>query len=251
MKRIAAAIALGSAVSAVLGDDAIGTAFRVYVTVSGAPAAEAEPDRAAALKARKDQARQLRRVVENELKERYGSSRKVWPRDRVSELYGLEQAEALAEADYEYRKADPRAAYDAAMDIAESFQEKEAGGRPARVTLVSSAAEADLVVAVSACRTGKTFPTQSRPDRCYVLFTVGAGGRMDPRQFAAVPLDYRITKFGTRAWRIAGPVPESPVFHFESYNGGGNEFGCRSAAAGAASAAVDKFIQDNYRVLTR
>jgi hypothetical protein len=46
-------------------------------------------------------------------------------------------------------------------------------------------------------------------------------------------------------------VPESPVFHFESYNGGGNEFGCRSAAAGAASAAVDKFIQDNYRVLTR
>jgi hypothetical protein len=251
MKRIAAAIALGSALSAAVGDDAVGTAFRVYVTVAGVAPLAAEPDRAAALKLKRDQARQLRRIVENELKERYGSSRKVWPADRAAELYGLEQAEALADADYEYRKADPRAAYDAATEITESFQEKEAGGRPARVTLVSSAVGADLVVEVAACRTGKTFPTQSRPDRCYVLFTVGAGGRMDRKQFASVPADYRITKFGTRAWRIAGPVPEKPVFYFESYNGGGNEFGCRSAAASAASAAVDKFIEDNYRVLTR
>ena len=73
---------------------------------------------------------------------------------------------------------------------------------------------------------------------------------MDPKQFAKVPADYRIKKFGTRAWRIAGPTSDQPVFHFESYNGGGKEFGCRSAAANAASAAVDKFIQDNYRLLT-
>jgi hypothetical protein len=249
--NIVAAIALGGLVAVVTGVDTVGAAFRVYVTVAGAAPLAADPDRAAALKVQRDEARQLRRVVENELKERYGGNRRAWPVDRAAELYGLEQAEALADANYEYRKADPRAAYEAAMDIAESFQEKEAGGRRARVTLVSTAVGADLVVEVAACRTGKTFPTQRGPDRCYVLFTVGAGGMMDPKQFANVPADYRITKFGTRAWRIAGPVPERPVFYFESYNGGGNEFGCRSAAASAASAAVDKFIEDNYSVLTR
>jgi hypothetical protein len=249
---MAVAIALGSAVSAVVGDDAVGTALRVYVTAAGPPAAMAgELDRSEALKARRDQARQLHRIVENELKERYGGNRKAWPADRLSEVYSLEQAEALADIDYEYRKADPRAVYQTVMDIADSFQEKEVGGHAARVTLVSAAAGADIVVEVAACRSGKTFPTQSRPDRCYVLFTVGKGGLMDAKQFAAVPLDYRITKFGTRAWRIAGPVPDRPVFYFESYNGGGNEFGCRSAAASAATAAVDKFIEDNYRVLTR
>ena len=77
------------------------------------------------------------------------------------------------------------------------------------------------MVEVAACRAAKSFPTQSKPDRCYVLFTLGAGGRMDPKQFSKVPADYRIKKFGTRAWRIAGPTRDRPVFHFESYNGGG------------------------------
>jgi len=254
MKKIAAAIALGSAVSALFGDEAVSNAFRVYVTVASpvasASASAPESDRSASLKVKRDQARQLRRVVENELKERFGN-RTAWPADRSAELYGLEQAEALADADYEYRKADPRAAFEAAMDIADSFQDKEAAGRPARVTLVSSAGGADLVVAVAASRTGKTFPTQRGPDRCYILFTVGAGGMMDGKQFASVPADYRISKFGTRAWRVAGPLPDRPSFYFEAYNGGGNEFGCRSAAANAASAAVDKFIEDNARVLSR
>jgi hypothetical protein len=254
MNKIAAAIALGSAVSALFGDQAVSNAFRVYVTVAApaAPTVEAaEADRSASLKVKRDQARQLRRVVENELKERFGGSRANWPADRSAELYTLEQAEALADADYEYRKSDPRAAFEAAMDIADSFQDKEAAGRPARVTLVSSASGADLVVAVAASRSGKTFPTQRGPDRCYILFTLGAGGLMDGKQFAAVPADYRISKFGTRAWRVAGPLPQKPVFYFEAYNGGGNEFGCRSAAANAASAAVDKFIEDNGRVLSR
>ena len=46
-------------------------------------------------------------------------------------------------------------------------------------------------------------------------------------------------------WRLASPRPETPYFLIESYNGGGNEFGCNGAAANAASVAIDKFIQDN------
>ena len=202
-----------------------------------------------ALKLRRDQARQMRRVLENELREVYGSGRKAWPAEKEVELYRLEQAEALADADYEYRKADPRAAFDTAREIADSFQERR-GDHPGPILLTTSAEEADLVVEVAACRSAKSFPTQSKPDRCYVLFSLGAGGRMDPKQFSKVPADYPIKKFGTRAWRIAAPTRDRPVFHFESYNGGGKEFGCPDAAAHAASAAVDRFIQDNYRVLT-
>jgi hypothetical protein len=202
-----------------------------------------------ALKSRRDQARQTRRVLENELKEVYGSARKGWPPERELELYRLEQVEALADADYEYRKADPRAVFDTAREIADAFQQRR-GDRPGTVVLTTTAEEADLVVEVAACRATKSFPTQSKPDRCYVLFTLGAGGHLAAEQFSKVPADYPARKFGTRAWRIAGPTSDRPVFHFESYNGGGKEFGCPDAAAHAASAAVDKFIQDNYRLLT-
>lgn len=249
MQRIAVAIVLGLVASAARGEDAARAVFRVFVRTAEIELRSIRDDWDA-LKLRREQARQNRRVLENELRELYGSGRKSWPAERKDELFGLVQAEALADADYEYRKSDPRVAYDTAREIAESFQEKHGASRAGVVVLSSSAAEADLVVEVAACRTAKSFPTQSKPDRCYVLFTVGAGGHLDPRQFSRVPADYRIKKFGTRAWRIAGPTLERPVFHFESYNGGGKEFGCPSAAAHAASAAVDKFIEDNYGVLT-
>ncbi len=249
MKRIAVAIVLGLVASAARGEDAARAVFSVFVRTAEIELRSIHDDWDA-LKLRREQARQNRRRLENELRELYGSGRKSWPAERKDELFRLVQEEALADADYEYRKSDPRVAYDTAREIAESFQEKHGASRAGAVVLASSAAEADLVVEVAACRTAKSFPTQSKPDRCYVLFTVGAGGHLDPTHFARVPADYRIKKFGTRAWRIAGPTLERPVFHFESYNGGGKEFGCPSAAAHAASAAVDKFIEDNYGVLT-
>jgi len=249
VKRIAVAIVLGLVASAARGEDAARAVFSVFVRTAEIEFMSIHDDWDA-LKLRREQARQNRRRLENELRELYGSGRKSWPAERKDELFRLVQEEALADADYEYRKSDPRVAYDTAREIAESFQEKHGASRAGAVVLASSAAEADLVVEVAACRTAKSFPTQSKPDRCYVLFTVGAGGHLDPTHFARVPADYRIKKFGTRAWRIAGPTLERPVFHFESYNGGGKEFGCPSAAAHAASAAVDKFIEDNYGVLT-
>jgi len=249
VKRIALAIIVGLAAAPARGEDPPRAVFRVFVKATEAPRLST-PEERDALKLRRDQARQTRRVLENELKEVYGSGRKSWPPEREIELYRLEQVEALADADYEYRKADPRAVFDTAREIADAFQERHGSERAGPVVLATNAAEADLVVEVAACRAAKSFPTQSKPDRCYVLFTLGAGGRLDAKQFSKVPTDYRIKKFGTRAWRIAGPTSDRPVFYFESYNGGGKEFGCPGAAAHAASAAVDKFIQDNYRLLT-
>ena len=51
---------------------------------------------------------------------------------------------------------------------------------------------------------------------------------------------------GLRVWRLAGPSAEKPFFYFESYNGGGKEFGCQSAAADAASHTEGASAQDAH-----
>jgi hypothetical protein len=204
-----------------------------------------------ALKAKRDAARDARKAKEEQLKSQYGKKRENWPADKQEELYGLEEAAALAEADYEYRKIETKGLNDAVKDVVNSIQGKGiTAGRKHRVLLASSGAEADLVVEIQARRSGKTLPTQFKPDRCFLLFTLGPGGKLDPRRFAEVPQDYRPGKFLYPVWRLASPKPGRPVFTFESYNGGGNEFGCQGAAANAASVAVDKFIEDNADILT-
>jgi hypothetical protein len=202
-----------------------------------------------ALKAKREEAREARKALEKQLKDQLGKKRETWPPEKDDALYQLEEAEALAEADYEYRKIDPKGIADSVEDLTESIQGKGMAGRKERIILASSAADADLVVEVMARRSGKTLPTQLKPDRCFLLFTVGAGGKVPAKTFARVPANYRPKKFGLWAWRIASPKEEKPVFTFESYNGGAEQFGCQGQAANAASAAIDKFIEDNYAIL--
>jgi hypothetical protein len=251
MKRIAVAMALCVGVSPAEAADPAKAPLNVYVTAAQVEARKEVDDATKnALKAKRDEARDARKAAEKRIKDQHGKKRESWPPEADDELYRLEEAEALAEADYEYRKIDPKGLSDSVKDLSESFQGKGIAGRKERIALVSSPTDADLVVEVAARRSGKTLPTQLKPDRCFILFTVGAGSKMDAERFGKVPADYRIKKFGLYAWKIAGPKPEKPVFYFESYNGGGNEFGCQGAAANAASAAVDKFIEDNYSTLS-
>jgi hypothetical protein len=116
--------------------------------------------------------------------------------------------------------------------------------------LAESPQDAHIVIEVMARRSGKTLPTQIKADRCYLLFTIGAGGKLDATRFERVPLSWRPGKFGYSVWRLSTPKPERPVFVLESYNGGGSEFGCHGEAANAASVAIDKFIEDNGALLT-
>jgi hypothetical protein len=224
--------------------------LRVFVTAAQVEARKDVDDATKkALKAKRDEARDARKDAEKRLKAELGKKRESWPPDRDEELYRLEEAEALAEADYEYRKIDPKGIADSVQDLKESIQGKGVAGRKERIILVESAADADLLVEVQARRSGKTLPTQIKPDRCFVLFTVGVGDKGSAKSFGRVPANYRPRKFGLWAWRIASPNPAKPVFTFESYNGGGEEFGCQGQAANAASAAIDKFIEDNYPIL--
>jgi hypothetical protein len=208
-----------------------------------------------ALKAKREAAKAARQAKEKELKAAYGKKRDAWPPDKDEELYSLEEAEALARADYEYRKLDPKSIKDSVEDIAKSVQGKGTAGKKERVTLASSAADADLVLEVLARRGEKVLPTDFKPSWCFVFFSIGPGGKMDAARFAKVPANYRIRKgFGWGIYKIAGPTPEFPAFRFETNNlmtsGEWGSFGCYGTAANAASAAVDKFIEDNYAVLT-
>ncbi len=249
MLRIAVCAALGLAVASV-ADAAPEKPLRVYVTAAQVVARKDVDDATKkALKAKRDEARDARKALEKQLKNELGKKRESWPPEKDDELYRLEEAEALAEADYDYRKIDPKGIADSVEDLTESIQGKGVAGRKERITLVSSAADADLVVEVAARRSGKTLPTQIKPDRCFLLFTVGPGAQVNPKSFARIPANYRPKKFGLWAWRIASPNESKPVFTFESYNGGMEEFGCQGQAANAASAAIDKFIEDNYPIL--
>ena len=227
------------------------TPMKVYVTAAKVEERK-EVDEATknALKAKKDAAKEARKAKEDEIKAAYGKKKEQWPPEKQDEFFEADEAAALAEADYEYRKIEMKGINDAVKDVIESIQGKGIAGRKEPVVLVSSAEEADLVVEIRARRSGKTLPTQLKADRCYLLFSLGPGGKLDAERFAKVPSTYRPGKFGYAVWRLASPKPESPVFLFESYNGGGSEFGCQGAAANAAAVAIEKFIQDNGALLT-
>ena len=226
------------------------TPMKVYVTAAQVQARK-DVDEAtrSALKARRDEAREARKATEKALKAELGKRRESWPAEKDEELYLREEAEALAEAQFEYRRIDPKDLADSVKDVTESMQGKGSASRKDSVVLVPSAAEADIVLEVAARRAGKTLPTQMKPARCFLLFNVAPGGQLDAARFAKVPAGYRPKRFGMWVWKLASPKVDRPAFTFESYNGGGNEFGCQGAAANAAAGAVEKFIEDNYVVL--
>lgn len=208
-----------------------------------------------AFKAKRDEAKEARKAKEKQFKDQLGKKRETWPPDKDDELYALEEKEALTRAEYEYRRLDPKAIGDSVKDIVNAINGKGTSGRKKHVALASSAADADLVLEVLARRSEKTLPTQLKPDWCYVFFSIGPGGKLDPARFAKVPKEYRIRKgFGWGIYKISGPSAESPVFRFESNNlmtsGAWGSFGCFGSAANAAAAAVDRFIEDNSAALS-
>jgi hypothetical protein len=151
--------ALCLSMARLVGADGPEKALRVFVTAARVEARrEVDDATKKALKAKRDEAREARKGLEKQLKDELGKKRESWPPAKDEELYLLEEAEALAEADYEYRKIDPKGIADSVEDLTESIQGKGVAGRKERIILAPSAADADLVVEVLARRSGKTLP---------------------------------------------------------------------------------------------
>ena len=203
-----------------------------------------------ALAAKVNEADKARKDLEKQIKSQFGKKREAWPPEKEEALYALEEALAVANVSYAYRKVDAKKIPDAIKDLTRATEGKgmQAGSKK-HITMAASAAEADLLVEVLARRNETNGGAFSATD-CWVLISVGPGGRTDKASFAKIPATYRAKAgFGVYAYKISGPTAERPAFVFEGYNGGGTAFGCHGAAANAASKIVDRFIEDNHALL--
>jgi len=203
-----------------------------------------------ALAAKVRDADKARKELEKQLKAQFGKKREAWPTEKEDELYALEEALAVANVAYSYRKVEAKKIPDAIKDLTRAAEGKgmQAGSKK-HITMAASAAEADVLVEVLARRNETNGGALAATD-CWVLISVGPGGKTDKPLFAKIPSTYRAkTGFGTYAYKISGPTAERPAFVFEGYNGSGTAFGCHGAAANAASKVVDRFIEDNHAML--
>jgi hypothetical protein len=211
---------------------------------------EPPPGDEKALAAKVSEADKARKDLEKQIKAQFGKKREAWPPEQEEKLYALEEALAVANVSYAYRKVDAKKIPDAIKDLTRAAEGKgmQAGGKK-HITMAPSAAEADVLVEVLARRNETNGGALSATD-CWVLISVGPGGRTDKARFAKIPVSYRArTGWGTYVYKISGPTAERPAFVFEGYNGTGTSFGCHGAAANAASKVVDKFIEDNHALL--
>ena len=211
---------------------------------------EPPPGDEKALAAKLNDADKARKDLEKQLKTQFGKKRETWPPEKEEELYALEEAQAVANVGYAYRKVDAKKIPDAVKDLTRAAEGKGMqAGKKKHITLATSAADADLLVEVLARRNETGGAALSATD-CWVLISVGAGGKTDKVRFAKIPTTYRAkTGLGLVAYKIAGPTAARPAFVFEGYNANHTSFGCHGAAANAASSVVDKFIEDNHALL--
>lgn len=250
MKTMAPVIALCLLAAPAAGADTKAGTLKVFVQAAEVKERKKVDDATKQqLKKKRDQAREARKTLEKKLKAELGKDVEKWPAARQDELFEARETEAIADADYSYRKIDPKGLKDSVKDVVESIQGKGIAGVKEHAQLVSSAGEAELILEVAARRAEKLLPTDIRPNACYLLFTIGAGPELKKDRFAKIPASYRFRSWKFAASKIRSPKPDEPWFYFESSNGGGNEFGCHGTAANGASAVLNKFIEDNYAVL--
>jgi hypothetical protein len=194
-------------------------------------------------------ARQARKDLEKALKAQHGKKRETWPPEVEDRMYDAEEAEALAAADWAYRKVKQEGLSDTAEDIRKSIVGDGMAGRKDHITLVTSAAEAQLIVEVSGRRSGSSGAQPGlmalRDDLFWISFVVKPGPKLPVERFAAVPRTYRLRRVGYQAWRLAIPRPDHPEWRFEAH--GVQRWG---SAANVASVLVEDFIGKNYDAMS-
>jgi hypothetical protein len=191
------------------------------------------------------EARQKRKDLETALKAQHGKKRETWPPEAQDAYDEAEEAEALANADYAYRKVKQEGLADTAEDIRKSIVGDGMAGKKEHVTLVTNRDDAQVIVEVNGRRSGYS-GTQGgllavRDDQYWISVLVKPGPKLTAERFAAVPRTYRFRRLGYQAWRLALPRPESPEWRFEAF--GQMRWG---GAANVASVLIEDFIGKNY-----
>ena len=185
-----------------------------------------------------------RKDLEKSLKAQYGKKRDAWPPDAQDSLFDAEQAVALAQADYAYRKVKSEGLADSAEDIRKAILGEGLSGEKDHIRVVPSAEEAQLIVEVNGRRSSSSGTgglMSLRNDQFYVSFLLKAGPKLPAERFANVPRTYRLRGVGATVYRLGVPQPDAPWWRFEAY--GTMKWG---SAANGASKLVEDFIEKNY-----
>lgn len=194
------------------------------------------------------QAEKARKDLEKALKAQHGKKREAWPADAQERYEEAEEAAALAQADYAYRKVKQEGLQDSAEDIRKSIVGDGMAGKKEWIHLVSSREEADVVVEVNGRRSGYSGASGGllalRDDQFWISVLVKPGPKLAADRFAAVPRTYRFRRAGYQAWRLALPRPESPEWRFEAF--GHQRWG---SAANVVSVLVEDFIGKHYDLM--
>ena len=188
---------------------------------------------------------QKRKDLEKALKARHGGKRETWPEEAQDRLLDAREDEALAHADYLYRKVKQEGLKDSVEDIRQALTGHGLAGTKENVALVNSPDAAQLIVEITGRRSASGGQAGGllalRDDQYWVRLSIKAGPKLSPARFAAVPLTYRFSRLMNTGWRLARPRPDAPEWQFEAYGD------MRWANAGhVASLIIEQFIAKNY-----
>jgi hypothetical protein len=187
-----------------------------------------------------------RQDVDRALKAQHGSKRDRWPAEAVRQLQEADDKVSLATSDWTYRslrRRDPKrplSVDDNVVDIKESMMGKGLATKREHIVVVSSLAEADIVVEVEGFNMAGSWSDPTSSERT-LRIAIARGARLSEKQFAAVPFLFRGRSPGYSSRRLSGPRPEAPQWRFEVT--GPLAF---STAAKAVAGLVDDFIAANY-----
>jgi hypothetical protein len=187
--------------------------------------------------------------LDKTLSAQHGKKREAWPPDAVERYYDAEEAVAVANADYAYRRVKQSGLSDSAEDIRKSIVGDGMAGKKEHVTLVTTRDEAQVIIEVNGRRSGSS-GTQGgllagRDDLYWISFLIKPGPRLAADRLAAVPRTYRFKRVGYSVWRLAIPRPDSPEWRFEAF--GNMRWG---NAANVASVLIEDFIGKNHDAMT-
>ena len=210
---------------------------RVFVTADAHPTLDTRTpeERKAAV----DDAKGKLATLEQSLKSQFGKKREAWPKDAQDRFWHAKDMAALAGVAEDYAVRD-EAAVDSIEDIIRALGGTGLAGRRKHVQVVTSAAEAQLIVEIKDRRSAigvGTLLNMVANKRRYVLYAIKAGPQITADQFAAIPQSFE-------RQRIARPRPDAPEWLFESMG----STSWKNAGAIAAST-IDSFAKASHTSL--
>ena len=152
---VAAVLALSAAAPELVLAQTSDRAMSVFLSAAQVPdVLKIDKDTQKRLESAIKDAQKNRKDLEKALKAQYGNKRDKWPAEAENRYLDAEEAVALAEADFLYRKVKQAGLADSVEDIKQALAGHGLAAKKENVRLVDTAADSHLLVEVAGRRSG-------------------------------------------------------------------------------------------------